>query len=322
MINLLKEIGDAKTIAISGHVRPDGDCVGSCLATCKYLKNALPGAQIKVLLEKPSEVFAFMEGYNDIDSDYVCPSAPFDVFISLDCSTLDRLGQAESLYNQAKKTICVDHHISNQGFGMASCVIPDASSTCEILADLFEKEYMDDKVAEALYVGIVHDTGVFKYSNVKKNTFKVLSEIIEYDFDGTKIIDETFYEKTYVQNQILGRALLESILFMDGNCIACVVDKRMMDFYGVTPKDLDGIVEQLRLTKGVEVAIFMYETATMEYKVSMRSCNVVDVAKIASYFNGGGHVRAAGCTMNGTFYDVVNNLSLHIEEQLIEKGII
>ena len=93
-----------------------------------------------------------------------------------------------------------------------------------------------------------------------------------------------------------------------------------MDFYGVDGKDLEGIVNQLQVTKGVEVAIFMYEIGTLEHKVSMRSNGVVDVSKVASYFGGGGHVRAAGCNMHGTFYDVINNLSLHIEEQLKEAG--
>jgi len=89
-----------------------------------------------------------------------------------------------------------------------------------------------------------------------------------------------------------------------------------MEFYGAEPKDLDGIVNQLRITKGVEVAIFLYETDTLTYKVSLRSCGGVDVARIAAFFGGGGHVRAAGCTMTGTFHDVVNNLSAEIAKQL------
>ena len=105
---------------------------------------------------------------------------------------------------------------------------------------------------------------------------------------------------------------------MDGKCIASAVDLKMMEFYNVTSKDLDGIINQLRVTKGVECAIFLYEIRSQEYKVSMRSNGVVNVAEIASYFGGGGHVRAAGCTLNGSFHDVLNNLSLHIEKQLNE----
>ena len=84
----------------------------------------------------------------------------------------------------------------------------------------------------------------------------------------------------------------------------------------MTPKDMDGIVNQLQNTRGVEVAIFLYEIGVQEYKVSMRSNGKVDVARVASYFGGGGHIRAAGVTMKGTFHDIVNNLTLHIERQL------
>lgn len=127
-----------------------------------------------------------------------------------------------------------------------------------------------------------------------------------------------FLKRSYVQNQVLGRALLESVRFMDGRCIFSSIDLKTMEFYKVVPKDLDGIVSQLRITKGVECAIFLYQTKTLEYKVSLRSNGKVDVAAIASYFGGGGHVRAAGCTMQGTVHDCVNNLSEQIEKQLIK----
>ena len=95
-----------------------------------------------------------------------------------------------------------------------------------------------------------------------------------------------------------------------------MVSRRMMDFYQVGPKDLEGIVNQLQVVKDVDCAIFMYETGTLEYKVSLRSNGSVDVASVAMKFGGGGHVRAAGCTMNGTYHDNINNLSKGIAEQL------
>ena len=170
-----------------------------------------------------------------------------------------------------------------------------------------------------LYIGIIHDTGVFKYSNTSPRTLRVAAELIEFGFDFPRLIDETFYEKTYIQNQLMGRAVLESIRFLDGRCIVSMIDRKAMKFYQADPKDLDGIVNQLRIVKGVECAIFMYETAPMEYKVSMRSNGKVDVAEIAMKFGGGGHTRAAGCNMKGTYYDTINNLSVHIEEQLQGK---
>lgn len=162
----------------------------------------------------------------------------------------------------------------------------------------------------------MHDTGVFQYSCASPSTFRAAARLLEKGVDGPKLIQDTFYEKTYAQNQILGRALLESILFMDKRCIASYVTKKTMDFYGVGIKDMDGIVSQLRLTKGVEVAIFMYEVETNVYKVSLRSKDRIDVCKIAKYFGGGGHRKAAGLTMAGTYRDVINNLSERIEAQM------
>ncbi len=109
---------------------------------------------------------------------------------------------------------------------------------------------------------------------------------------------------------------MESIRFMNGSCIVSAIDKKTMDFYNVSSQDFEGIVSQLRNIKGVDCAIFMYETDLQEYKVSLRSNEKVDVAKIAASFGGGGHMRAAGCSMKGTFHDCVNNLSRYIEMQL------
>ncbi len=206
--------------------------------------------------------------------------------------------------------------MSNSGCGDINEVRPDVGSTCEILYDLMEKDELDRDLAMALYIGIIHDTGVFQYSNTTPATMEKAAHLISFGFDFPKLIEETFYQKTYLQAQIMGRTLMESIRFLNGSCIVSAVDRKTMDFYDVTHKDLDGIVNQLRNIKGVDCAIFMYETGVLEYKVSMRSNEKVNVAQVASYFGGGGHVRAAGCTMKGTFHDCVNNLSLHIEKQL------
>ncbi|MDE7201946.1 MAG: bifunctional oligoribonuclease/PAP phosphatase NrnA [Lachnospiraceae bacterium] len=313
--DLLEECKDAKTIFISGHVRPDGDCVSSCLAMYMYLKKALPETKVKVSLEEPAEVFRCIKGFDEIDSTFAVENE-VDVFIALDCEK-SRLGEAGEIFANAKKRINVDHHVSNErGCGDVNYVVPGYSSTAELVYDLFDRQYMDLEIAKAVYIGIAQDTGVFKYSNTSPKTLRAAAELIEYGFDFPSIIDETFYEKTYAQNQLLGRALLESIVFMNGKCIVSAIDKKTLDFYNATSKDLDGIVNQLRVTKGVECAIFMYETGSLEYKVSLRSCKYVDVSKIAAFFGGGGHVRAAGCTINGTFYDVENNISKQIELQM------
>lgn len=313
MKKILDEVINAESIAISGHIRPDGDCVGSCLALYLYLKKTMPHAKISVFLEKPASIFSCIRGVNDI-RDASDNQENYDAFIALDCNA-DRLGTAEPIYDRAGKKINIDHHISNTGCGDVNYIFPEASSTSELIYELMDAAFLDVEIAKALYIGIIHDTGVFQYSNTSKKTLMIAAELISYGFDFPVLIEETFYEKTYVQNQILGRALLESILFQNGKCIVSTVDKKMMDFYGVQPSDLDGIVNQLRYTKGVECAIFIYEVQFQNYKVSMRSGGQIDVSVIAQYFGGGGHKRAAGCTINGTVHDVINNLSIQIAKQ-------
>ncbi len=315
-MNLLEEIGSAKSVAIAGHIRPDGDCISSTLALYGYLKNARPDMKITVFTQdNPPTIFSYLKGYDEMNLTY-SPKEKYDVFIALDVSSLDRLGESVYFFDAADKTICVDHHETNPGLADVNEIRPKASSTCEVLFNLFEKQYIDDAVAECLFTGIVHDSGVFQYSNMSRESFNIVGELVEYGFDGPKIIQDTFYVKSYVQNQILGRALLESILFMDGKCVVSMVDRKMMDFYNVLPKHLEGIVNQLKNTKGVEVAIFMYEMGTQRFKVSMRSNGGVNVATVATVFGGGGHERAAGVEMNGTYYDVINALSKEIEKQL------
>lgn len=311
---IMEEIKGAGSVAISGHVRPDGDCVGSCMGLYLYLRKEMPDAEIAVYLEKPADIFDGIDSVEDIQSDFSTDKV-YDVFVALDCNE-ERLGGAAEIFRRAKKKINIDHHVSNAGDGDVNIVEAHRSSTAELLYDLLDPEKIDEPVAKALYIGIVHDTGVFRYSNTSPRTMQVAAELLKFGFDFSKIIDETFFQKTYNQSQIMGRAVLESVRFLDGKGIVSVVSRKMMDFYQVTAKDMDGIINQLIAVKDVECAIFMYETGTLEYKVSMRSKGAVDVSAIAVKFGGGGHVRAAGCTMNGTCHDNINNLSIEIAAQL------
>lgn len=317
MEKILNEINESKTIGIAGHVRPDGDCVGSCMALYLYLKNNLPDTfQIDVYLEEIPKRYDIIKDINVIKQVNE-NNTIYDLFISLDSGSLDRLGMAETYFNQAKTTINIDHHISNTEFGIDNHVIPDSSSTCEVLFELFDEDKIDQDVATALYLGIIHDTGVFKHSNTTKKTMNIAGKLIEKNVPFSKMIDETFYMKNYVQNQILGRCLLKSMLILDNKCIVSYLSKNEMELYGATSSDLDGVIDQLRVTEGVEVAIFLYELDFHEFKVSMRSNGIVDVRKIVAHFNGGGHTKAAGCTMRGTVHDVINGLTGYIECQLL-----
>lgn len=317
MIKLANEFKQIKSVAIAGHVRPDGDCTGSCLAVYSYIRENFPEIEVAVYLESVNPSFALLYGAEDIKTDY-SEDRQYDIFLSLDASDKERLGAALRYFETAGRKICIDHHITNPGFADENYIDPKASSTAELVFSTMEEEKISQNTAEALYMGIIHDTGIFQYSNTTQKTMEIAGKLISKGINFSRIIDETFYQKTYIQNQVLGRALMESILLLDGKVIMGRMRQKDMEFYGVGPKDLEGIVNQLRVTKGVQAAIFLYETGNQEYKVSLRSNGPVDVSQVCAYFGGGGHVKAAGCTMHGTLHDVVNNLTLHIEQQLLQ----
>ena len=307
---------NVKKLGIAGHVRPDGDCVGSCMGLYNYILDNYKDIDAHIYMENPGDKFDYIANIADIEEEV--KDTDFDLFIILDVSEKSRIGVALEAFESTGNTLCIDHHVSNDGIAKENVIIFNASSAAEVLYDLLDEDKISKNTAEAIYTGIVHDSGVFKYSSTSEHTMNIAGRLITKGFNFQSIIDNGFYAKSYVQNQILGRALLESIYFLDGRCIFSALSRQNMEFYGVTQKELGGIVEQLRLTKGVECAVFIYEIGELEYKVSLRSNEFIDCNAVVSYFGGGGHVRAAGCTMKGTAHDVINNLSEKIEEQFLQ----
>ena len=315
MFDLLDVLKDANTIGITGHARPDGDCVGSTMAMYMYLTKNYPEKRIDIFLEPIPESYGQIARLDEVCTDFVTDVEKYDAFVVIDCE-YTRTGQAQSLFENANLKLNVDHHISNKGCGDINYIVPSASSACELVYDLIGEEWLDDEIALALYLGMIHDTGVFQYSNTSPKTLRTAAKLIEFKFDFSTIIEESFYQKTYMQNLLLGKAVNESVLILDGHAIYSVVSKELMKEYNAKSSDLEGIVNQLRNTKGVDCAIFMYEVEEGEYKVSLRSNDNVNVSEIAKSFGGGGHVKAAGVTMNGTDKEIVSKLSDSIREQL------
>ena len=314
-MDLYKECEGAKKIAVSGHIRPDGDCVGSCMAIALYLRKRMPEAEVDVYLDEISDIFNCIPGVEGILHE-AKNDITYDIFICADCEPA-RMSFGHELYKSATKTINIDHHITNvPGGGDVNYVYPESGSAAELVYEVLEHDHLDHDIALPIYIGIIHDTGVLQYSNVRPQTLLTVADLMKYDLNFPEIIRKTFYEKTYIQSQIQGRALLESMIFMDGRCVVSVVDRKTMDFYGADSRDLEGIVNVLRNIRGIDCAIFMYELGVQEYKVSLRTSEAVDAAKVTTVFGGGGHDRAAGVTMRGTYHDVINNLSKEIAKQL------
>ncbi|MGI6008149.1 MAG: DHH family phosphoesterase [Ruminococcus sp.] len=304
-----------KTAAIAGHVNPDGDCVGSCMAVYQYIRDNYSQIHADVYLEEMRPVFGHLEHLEVIKHE-PSPGKKYDLLILLDVSSRDRIGVAEEYFETAEQTVCIDHHITNHGLADVNHIVPEASSTCEVLFDLMKKKRISRAAASALYTGIVHDSGVFQYSNTSSRTMKIAGWLINQDIPFTKIIEDSFYKKTYNQNRIMGHVLVNSRLYLEGRCIGAAVDRKCMEKFQVEPRDLDGIVSQLRLTEGVEAAAFLYALEEDRYKVSMRSNGKTDVSAIAVAFGGGGHCMAAGCTMEGDPESIMEKIVDAVKQQL------
>lgn len=315
----MKKIDEVLTgvgsIAIAGHVNPDGDCIGSCMAMYLYLKEQYPQIETDVYLGEMRPVFGHLNALDEVKHQKETGKI-YDLLILFDVSSEERIGVAGEYLHTAGKTVCIDHHITNQGLAQINHVVPSASSACEVLFELLEQEKITLPVASALYTGIIHDSGVFQYSNTSGRTMQIAGWLMDQGVPHTKIIEDSFYKKSYAQNTIMGQTLLNSELLLDGRIIAGVVTRKDMEQFHVTAKDLDGIVNQMRLTAGVEAAVFLYAVEDGNYKASMRSNGKVDVSQIAAVCGGGGHRMAAGCTLAGEPKDIILRLCELIRQQL------
>ncbi len=305
----------ASTIAISGHVNPDGDCVGSCLGLYNYLKLKYPEKEVDVYLEPIPRKFHFLQGACDIKHHFENDKV-YDMYFSLDCAGGDRLGFAQDAYERAKIPCCIDHHISNDAQSEYAYVVPEASSTCELVYNLIGVSSITKEIGECLYLGMAHDTGVFQYSNASPSTMRAAASLLELGVQGSKIIEDTYYEKSRVQIKAMGKAFLESEFYLDGKCIAYGITLAEMEEIGAKKQDLEAIVSELRAVQGVDVAVFMYELKPGVFKASLRSTEQIDASKIAMHFGGGGHRKAAGCTLEGRYEELLDMVLVEIQAQI------
>ena len=313
--NIMEECKDAKNIIVTGHIKPDGDCIGSSIALTLYLKKRLPDANVRLLIEKPAPCFDSVKGIDLPEPDYAGPEADTDVCIVLDTNA-GRIGNAEKYFEHAKKKINIDHHISNaEGCGDFNFIDSHASSASELVYRLLEEEYLDEDIAKFLYLGIAHDTGVFRYNNTSPETMIIAAKLISFGFDFSDLLEKTYYEKSYDQAVLIANIVKESKNFFGGRVVYGSVGYSEFCEKKLKPTDFDGAINELRIIKGCECAIFMYPMNEVTYKVSLRSTGSVDVAKVSGTFGGGGHMRAAGFFLKGTREEILEKILKEISEQ-------
>jgi len=301
----------SKNVVISTHSNPDGDAVGSVFALAMAV--ATIGAKPIVLIESYAEKFSFIKGTEYIFNGNYDEIEP-DVFIAVDCGAKKRLGDTESVFERAKTTFNIDHHISNDNFADNNIVLGGVSSSCEVVFEIIKNFCILDKyIAEALYTGIVTDTFGFKYNSTSKDTMEIGGRLIDFGIDISFIQDKVLYEHTKTEVEIFKKAL-DNLKF-DGKIAYTSLTSDDLKKCGATNKDLDGIVEYILNIKDVAVSAFVYEKDENLCKISLRS-KKADVNKIASVFEGGGHVLAAGASFKGGLNSALDRVLAEIKKEL------
>lgn len=309
-----ERIEKANTICILGHDNIDGDCVGSILATYNYIKNKFNDKKVVAYFEDEKKQFSILPNH---DKAKTCTNDAtiYDLAIILDCGKEDRFKTFESYYTNAKSSINIDHHENNTiNVDMKICN-PKSIATCEILYDLFDKKYIDINVATCLYIGIVTDSGSFRYKSTTKRTYEIAGELISYGFNFTKLLDTIIYDNTFNQRKTQALVFDRLKLLCKGKISYSYITEDEMSMLNVDKQDLSNMIVYLREIENIWLAAFAYPVGKDIYKFSIRSkIDSIDVAKFCSMHDGGGHKLAAGCLYYGNievitkkFTDDINN---------------
>ena len=315
---ILDLINQHSSFAISAHVNPDGDSIGSQLAVYSFLTDLNKHVRIFNTDSIPSN-YRFLPLSDKIEQPDTLDGYSPEVLIVLDASTLVRIGgHLSKALVPEQVTINIDHHASADHFGDYNLVETSASSTCEIIYKLIQlsSAKVSYKQATALYTGIMFDTGCFRYSNSTPQVHRIAANLIDQGIEVDKIY-RNVYETNPVQRlRLLTKALETVELTPDGKIVSLMVDQKMLNYTDTTLEDVDGIINQIRSIDTVEVAIMAASNTPGQSKISMRSKDYVDVGKVCAEFGGGGHARAAGCLIDksckGALETVVEATKKHI----------
>lgn len=289
-------INGNRDICIVSHINPDGDNIGSILALGLALRKMNKNIHIIKTDDIPAD-YLFLPG---VDSIREYDEKSIDLLIVLDCSDIDRLGKNKSLIEKSATVINIDHHVSNTNFGDYNIVDNKAAATGEIIYQLLCSlgVDLDMDIATCLYTAISTDTGSFMYSNVSAKTHEIAASLLNTGIDTGKI-NINLYQSRSVERTNLFINSLSTISYYNNNKVASIkVTQDLLKKFNAKMEDTEGIISFLRDIKGIEVACLLKEYKENEIKLSLRSKEHVNVSEICAAFNGGGHIRAAGCTIH------------------------
>jgi len=301
---------EKSTFAVAGHINPDGDDVGACLALGMTLAGL--GKDVNVLLEDYSAKFDIIPGKELLYRGDWSQLAP-DVIFCLDCGAADRLGGARPLLEKAGVTVCVDHHTGGTLTADLSLIDPLASSTCELVYRLITPEFgLTFDAACAIYAGIVDDTGGFRHGCTGKETLQIAAELVGMGIPFTEIYSDLMERHSAKEAAVFGEALRNTRFLSGGRFVLSVLPAGKMAEHKATGQDLGGIVEYLLNIRGAEVSALIYEPTPRKIKASLRS-KTADVSALCRAFGGGGHVNAAGCSFDGEIEAAVETVAKALE---------
>jgi len=319
---VVQEIKNAKKIIIFHHIAPDGDSLGSALALREILEQ-LDNIEIvdNVITNYVPELYKFLPNIDKmLKTDDHELYGSYDLGIALDCGSKDRLGLATELFNTAKKTIAIDHHVSNTAFADINYVDTTVSATGEMVFRLVKplNAKLTEDIATNIYTAILTDTGGFKFENTSPETLRIAADLVQAGADPVDIYKNCYEIKPLAMVKLQAKVVNDAVLVENNKIAYGVIKRNLLEEMEATDDYIDGITETLRQIKGVEIAMVFKETLKKTTRVSFRS-NGLDVCTIASYFGGGGHKLAAGCLLEKGVDESIDDIISTIVSQLAKR---
>lgn len=301
---------------ICTHINPDPDALSSQLALAMVLKSL--GKKVLVLSsEKTPHRFRFLPGSEMIRTG--SPGRlPYEVALIVDCGDLSRIGKMQELIQPEKILVNIDHHITNELFGTLNLVIPEASSTAEVLFDLFQKMRipLTEEMAILLYLGIMTDTGSFRYDNTTAHTHRVIATLMKFPVPVSRLYQVLYETIPLTDIRYFTHLVRKFDSLCRGRVICVELKKKTLEKFSDEFDLRDKVFRHFRAIKGVEVILILTEEASRRTRINLRSLQHVDVGRLAYQFKGGGHSRASGCMLEVDMKTARNQILTEIKKAL------
>ncbi|GGJ04776.1 DHH family phosphoesterase [Alicyclobacillus cellulosilyticus] len=316
---VVREILAGDEWLIVTHERPDGDAIGSSLAMAQALEQL--GKRWTFAVGEPlPRRYSYLPGFACAKIASGAPARRFSNVIALDCADEARFAQVSHWIEPGARVVNVDHHRTNPHYGQAAWVDERAAATCELVYHVVMGlgVPLSVEVAMCLYTGILTDTGGFSYPNTTREVHQIAAELLACGVQPYDIAEPALESRSWEQMRLLQLALTNLSVSDDGQYAAVYVTRGMLEGTGASDDDTEGLVGFARSIDTVEVGALFRETADGQVKVSLRSKRRVDVSRIAKQFGGGGHARAAGCTLACSLDEAMDKVWDAVQRALTE----